>query len=297
MPDQATAGVTESFSIEQWYHWNGGGRFQIIFSFGDDTSNYLLAHPSGNGGHTVEYRGPDAFLLAPQPPLGARIHLVTTCDHPARRHSMYVNGTLVSSVVQSQRLPFNFETTAAGRTDIGGRGARNSPSLNGVTEEFRIWGHALTHAEVAQHFERGPEVCPPPIVDVPAAVTACPTGPAAITASAVGGRTLRYSRQIEDETSPNGWRDLTDGPIRIGGVTTCASMRGSRAPTAVIGMACTSGEDSINERRFRCIVSNSCGSVASDPVTLNVCRADFNGDGFIDFFDLDDDVAAFEAGC
>ena len=44
------------------------------------------------------------------------------------------------------------------------------------------------------------------------------------------------------------------------------------------------------------MVSNACESVVSGAARLNVCRPEFNCDGFLDFFDYDDFVSAFEAG-
>ena len=47
----------------------------------------------------------------------------------------------------------------------------------------------------------------------------------------------------------------------------------------------------------RGIVSNACGSHASDPATLTVCRADFNCSGTISVQDIFDFLAAYFAGC
>lgn len=45
---------------------------------------------------------------------------------------------------------------------------------------------------------------------------------------------------------------------------------------------------------FRCIVTNGCGSVTSNPASLTICVADFNCDGFLDFFDYDAFVECYE---
>lgn len=45
-----------------------------------------------------------------------------------------------------------------------------------------------------------------------------------------------------------------------------------------------------------CLVTNACGSAESPAVALAVCGADINCDGFIDFFDYDEFVTAFETG-
>jgi hypothetical protein len=49
-----------------------------------------------------------------------------------------------------------------------------------------------------------------------------------------------------------------------------------------------------DEASYDCIVTNACGSVTSDAATLTICAADFNCDGFLDFFDYDAFVECFE---
>lgn len=54
---------------------------------------------------------------------------------------------------------------------------------------------------------------------------------------------------------------------------------------------------------YDCVVTNSCGGIgtASNTASLEFaapdCNVDFNGDGFVDGFDYDDYVTAFENGC
>jgi hypothetical protein len=47
--------------------------------------------------------------------------------------------------------------------------------------------------------------------------------------------------------------------------------------------------------QYDCVITNACGQTISAPVRV-FCPADFNGDGFLDFFDYDDFVLAFETG-
>ena len=50
---------------------------------------------------------------------------------------------------------------------------------------------------------------------------------------------------------------------------------------------------------YDCLIALPCGSRASLPADLTItacCPADFNGDGFLDFFDYADFTACFEAG-
>lgn len=47
---------------------------------------------------------------------------------------------------------------------------------------------------------------------------------------------------------------------------------------------------------YDCVVSDGCTSATSRAAVVRVCAAEYNCDGFIDFFDYDDFVADFEAG-
>lgn len=48
--------------------------------------------------------------------------------------------------------------------------------------------------------------------------------------------------------------------------------------------------------QWRVLISNGCSSVTSNTVTVTLCPADFNCDGFLDFFDYADYIDAFDAG-
>jgi hypothetical protein len=45
-----------------------------------------------------------------------------------------------------------------------------------------------------------------------------------------------------------------------------------------------------------CLITNACGSSESPAAGLSTCGPDVNCDGFIDFFDYDEFVTAFETG-
>ena len=47
---------------------------------------------------------------------------------------------------------------------------------------------------------------------------------------------------------------------------------------------------------YSCVVTNSCGTALGAYADLSVCGADFNCDGFVDFFDFNDFVTCFEDG-
>ena len=71
---------------------------------------------------------------------------------------------------------------------------------------------------------------------------------------------------------------------------------GTPIPGATAPALHLTGVGAAGEGGYDCLVSTACGSAVSATATLRVCRPEFNCDGFLDFFDYDDFVAAFEAG-
>lgn len=68
-----------------------------------------------------------------------------------------------------------------------------------------------------------------------------------------------------------------------------AAIAGSNSPTLTVSGADAAGA-------YRCIVLSPCGNKVSDEVVVQVCMSDFNCDGFLDFFDYQEFVDAFDRG-
>jgi hypothetical protein len=65
-------------------------------------------------------------------------------------------------------------------------------------------------------------------------------------------------------------------------------------PTAFTGSTLT--VSAAETAGYSCLVTSSCGGGMSSEARVVVCRPDFNCDGFLDFFDYDAFVQAFETG-
>jgi hypothetical protein len=105
----------------------------------------------------------------------------------------------------------------------------------------------------------------------PQARTVCRSGSATFSVTTAGAGPFTYL-----------WRK--DG-------TPIDPLANSSAATATLVLTNVGPAD---EASYDCIVTNACGSVTSDAATLTICAADFNCDGFLDFFDYSDFVECFE---
>jgi hypothetical protein len=197
------------------------------------------------------------------------------------------SGTAASWVDLSAFLPDGFSDSYAMaissdgvNTYIAGRGYN---SLTGRIEAL-LWTQALCTAAN--------------IVSQPRGSTTCPSGPAGFTVTAAGSGTLTYQWQYQSGPSnPDSftWTNLVSGrnpavgPFRLNALST-------RTRLLVVDHDPTHWPDPVDHipYTFRCIVTNACGSVTSDAATLTICAADFNCDGFLDFFDYDAFVECFE---
>jgi hypothetical protein len=123
-------------------------------------------------------------------------------------------------------------------------------------------------------------------VSAPDNALSCPGSSASFSVTASGSGPFTFRWQIETPNAPGVWTNLSNGNLPgIGQVSgaTSSSLTISLLPATAAA-------------RVRCAVTNTCGTAASSAATLRVCAADFNCDGFVDFFDFDDFVTAFESG-
>ncbi|MEK6703850.1 MAG: immunoglobulin domain-containing protein [Planctomycetota bacterium] len=123
---------------------------------------------------------------------------------------------------------------------------------------------------------------PPNVSAQPVSTFACSKGNATLSVSAAGYTPFHFAWQRE--SVPGTFVNVSDGPTGFGGI-----FSGATTNTLVISDA-----NEGDAGRYRCVLSNACGSATSNAATLTVCPADFNCDGAVDFFDYDDFVRCFE---
>lgn len=128
--------------------WNGGAAWQRIFDFGTDTSSYVMLTPSsGNGRLRLDIRanGTTQILERTAPlPVGVWTHVAVTLD--GQRGVLYVNGLPAATNASLSLSPLNVlaQTNHLGRSKFSA-----DPDFNGQVSSFRVYGRALSAAEIA----------------------------------------------------------------------------------------------------------------------------------------------------
>lgn len=130
-----------------WVKWNGGGDWQRVFDFGTDTSHYLFLTPRAFGGKmrfAIRNGGSEQLLDAPSAlPTNSWCHVAVTAD--GKTTTLFLNGEPVATSGAITIRPWQ----VLARTNfIGDSQFPVDPSFQGQIDSFRIFGRALSAAEV-----------------------------------------------------------------------------------------------------------------------------------------------------
>lgn len=147
LPD--AAGRTRDLTVATWVNWDGGGDWQRIFDFGTGTWQYLFLTPKAGGagmrvvlkdaihGRDVEYQ-----INTPALTTGQWVHLALVRRGSAM--TLYRNGQAAGTVFDVQSSPAAFPAV----NNYIGKSQFADPLFNGRVDDFRIYGKALSGAEV-----------------------------------------------------------------------------------------------------------------------------------------------------
>ncbi len=147
-------GSLTAFSISVWVNLNTESLNTHIFDFGTGTTTYMFLTPKSRGGtlqFAISTTGPvgDQALNAPAPSTGAWQHVCVTLMGVTG--TLYVNG---AEIAQNTGMTLNPASLGATTQNWLGRSQFSSdPYLNGKIDELRIYGRALSAAEVQQVFQ------------------------------------------------------------------------------------------------------------------------------------------------
>ena len=175
LPAGMLAGVT-NFTLATWMYWNGGGAWQRIFDFGNDTTQYMFLSP-GSGSGTLRFAittngaGAEQILQTAALATGQWQHVAVTRNGNTAR--LYTNGVLAAAgTVTIAPASFNPALNNLGSSQYAG-----DPLFSGRLDELYLYNYALSDTEIARLAVNLP---PPP---------ATPTTLAAVLA----GKTLNLS--------------------------------------------------------------------------------------------------------
>lgn len=174
LPNYIISGL-EDATFEVWVTWDGGSAWQRVFDFGNSTkgedvpgygTSYLfftttsstdnLHKPAGTARLVYSQNGAEEeeLCIAPEAfPIGVPTHLVAVINRSERRMAIYQDGALQTDCLLEQPL--------SAITDVnnwlGHSNYAADVDLAGTYDEFRIYGAALTAAQVSASFAAGPD--------------------------------------------------------------------------------------------------------------------------------------------
>jgi hypothetical protein len=159
------------------------------------------------------------------------------------------------------------------------------PNIPAGSVPFKVTldsGNEITESDESDNIRSvtiqvNPSICPL-VTSQPTTRVICPSSSASFNVAASGSATLSYQWQIEDATVAGGWRTISNGALVGPGGMTNYTVTGAQTPTLNLtaGPTCCDGSD-VN--RFRARVSNLCGGVFSDAVSLYFAPADLGQQG------------------
>lgn len=138
---------SNAFSFAAWVNWGGGGNWQRIFDFGDDTSRYLFLTPrSGDGTlrFAIKNGGSEQLIQAAALPIGVWTHVAVTLSGTTAR--LYPNGVLAQSSTGFSILPSAFKPS---ENYLGESQFTADPFFHGKLDEAIIADYALSAVQVA----------------------------------------------------------------------------------------------------------------------------------------------------
>jgi hypothetical protein len=159
LPANMLASVT-NFTIAVWVNWDGGGAWQRIFDFGNDTTQYMFLTPGSGSGtlrfaiSTNSYFSEQILETSPLP-VGQWRHIAITRNGSIAR--LYTNGVLaVSNTVTIAPANFNPALNYLGESQY-----EADPLFAGRLDDLYVYNYALSDTEIARLMNGQP---PPPVV-------------------------------------------------------------------------------------------------------------------------------------
>ncbi len=137
-----------AFTFAAWVYWNGGGTWQRIFDFGNDTSHYLFLTPSGgNLRFAINNGSGEQIVQSSTLTSGSWQHVAVTLN--GSNAVLYVNGAPVATNSSMTIAPSAFSPV---KNYLGKSQFPNDPLFNGKLDEVEIADYAMTAAQISARY-------------------------------------------------------------------------------------------------------------------------------------------------
>jgi hypothetical protein len=139
-------GKGSAFSFAAWVRWDGGGNWQRIFDFGNDTTHYLFLTPSSGSGtlrFTIKNGGAEQTVETSGLASGSWQHVCVTLGGNTAK--LYTNGALASTSTSFSILPSHFNPVF----NYFGKGQFPDPLFKGALDQILVTDVALSASQVA----------------------------------------------------------------------------------------------------------------------------------------------------
>ncbi|MET8979521.1 family 43 glycosylhydrolase [Streptomyces sp. NPDC004539] len=145
-----------SVTVSTYAKWQGGSNFQWLFGLGPDSNKYLFATPS-NGGSTLYSAITKASWSAESKLTGNSAltagqwqHVTVTLDGATGAMVLYADGVEVARTTTTIKPSELYDAAKDYSGYIGKSLYAADPAFAGEVDDFRIYGRALTAAEVME---------------------------------------------------------------------------------------------------------------------------------------------------
>ncbi len=153
LPIGPVIGSLTDSTFATWVNWTGGSDGQRIFDFGGGPINMFLT-PCADGIGRMRFAVTQAGArsqnqaTAPQALAAGWHHVAVTIDAAGQTYLLYLDGEVVGTKTEAQCTPSSLGDTS--RNWLGRSQEPTVPYFHGLLDDFRIYGCALSAAEVTQ---------------------------------------------------------------------------------------------------------------------------------------------------
>lgn len=164
LPTSSVSGITAGFAIESYFTAStSGGNFETLFNFGSSNNQtYFLATPNrGDTGNPSSIsikvnNGTETIVRGAKLNDGGQHQFLASFDTTSGAISLFVDGVQAGNTTTvANGTALNLSSLT--KLGINGLAGYGDPGLNGLNNDFRIYGNTITAAQAAALDALGPD--------------------------------------------------------------------------------------------------------------------------------------------